>query len=174
MKIALIDTETTGLDCRRHEIIDFGMVVFDSHTFEIYDTYEAKVKPLRIMDANAKALEVNGYNEKEWKDAITIEELMKEVFKRTQGSTFCAHNMIFDWSFLEQAERDTGITLPFDRHKLDLLTLAWSRIPHNKVQSWSLKTICTYLRVPPEPKVHRALNGAMAGYGVYKALFSTV
>lgn len=171
-KIAIIDVETTGLDPRFHEIIEMGMVVFDSRTFEILDTFEAKVKPEWIDRAHFKALEVNGYNEEEWKDGMTLYQMMNFLYERTQDTIFCAHNMIFDWGFLDEAQRQTGITLPFGRHKIDLLTLAWGKIPHHKVSSWSLKTVCTYLGIPPEPKMHRALNGAMAEYEVYKALMS--
>lgn len=177
MKIAIIDVETTGLDPRHHEIIEIGCVIFDSRTFAIEGYLEAKIIPERIEDAHPEAMKVNGYNEDEWIDAYTLQHVMEQLsdlLHTTPEVTFCAHNMVFDWGFLEEAQRKTGITLPFGRHKLDLLTLAWSRVPHEKVRSWSLKTICTYLGIPPEPKMHRAMQGVLAEYAVYTKLMNRV
>lgn len=171
-KIAIVDVETTGLDPRFHEIIEIGMVVFNARTFEIIDTFEMKVKPERPEDAEPKALQVNGYNDEEWEEAGTLHDAMLMMAEKAEGAMFCAHNMVFDWGFLDEAQRKTGIELPFGRHKLDLLTLAWGRIPHHKVFSWSLKTICTYFGLPPEPKMHRALQGVLAEYMVYTKLMS--
>lgn len=172
-KIAIIDVETTGLDPDVAEIIEIGMVVFDSRTMAIEKTFEVKVKPERIEDAHPKALEVNGYNEAEWEDAMTLYQAMLRLSEEVDSKTiFCAHNMIFDWAFLRAAEKKTGITLPFDYHKIDLLTLAWGKIPHHKIFSWSLKTICTYYGIPPEPKMHRALMGALHEYAVFTKVMS--
>jgi DNA polymerase III epsilon subunit-like protein len=171
-KIAIVDVETTGLDPRHHEIIEIGMVVFDSRTFEITELFEVKIKPERIEDSMPKALAVNGYNEEEWENSASLHDAMLMLAEKSEGAMFCAHNMIFDWMFLSEAENKTGVELPFERHKLDLLTLAWSKTPHAKVHSWSLLTICTYLRIPPEPKMHRALRGALAEYAVYTKLMS--
>lgn len=173
MKIAIIDVETTGLDAQHHEMIEIGCVVFDSRTFAIEGYLEAKIIPERIEDAHAAAMKVNGYNEEEWSDAASLQHVMEQLanlLATVPDVMFCAHNMIFDWAFIEEAQRKTDIILPFGRHKIDLLTLAWSRVPHEKVRSWSLKTICTYLGIPPEPKMHRAMQGVLAEYAVYTKL----
>lgn len=173
-RIAIVDVETSGLDPELHEILEIGMVVFDSHTMAVERIFEIKVKPERPEDGHPKAYEVNGYNAEEWEDAPSLFWAMTALAEQAQGATFCAHNMIFDWAFLQAAQKKTGVALPFGRHKIDLLTLAWSRIPHHKIFSWSLKTICTYLRIPPEPSMHRALNGALAEYAVYSKLMLPV
>lgn len=169
-RIAIVDIETSGLDPARHEILEIGMVLFDSRSFAILDTLDLRVKPEHPETGDAKAFAVNGYNAEEWDGCMDL-RLALTLFKaRTEDATFCAHNMIFDWSFLSAASEKTGVALNFDYHKLDLLSIAWAKIPHVKVQSWSLKTICAYLGVPPEPKLHRGLQGAMKEYECYKAL----
>lgn len=171
MKIALTDLETTGLSNKKHEIIEIGCVVFDSETFEISDSFNIKVKPMRIKDAEPKALEINGYDPDEWKDAIGLKEALSDYAKRTSGTTFMAHNVSFDWGFLEEASFKTRVFYEFSDHRrLDLLSMAYAKIPKNKVQGYSLKTICAYLGIAPEPAVHRALNGAMKEWEVYKKL----
>ncbi len=173
MKICLIDIESSGLDPFTDEILEIAYVLFDSHTMAIEEVFEVKIKPEHIETAHPKALEVNGYAEEEWQDATTLFYAMMDLSERIpKGTTMMAYNVSFDHGFLQAAERTTGFTLPFSHSRIDLLTLAWSKIPHHKVFSWSLKTICTYLGIPPEPKMHRALRGALAEYAVYTKLMS--
>lgn len=170
MRIVIVDTETTGLDPFTHELIEIGFIIFDSVTFKIYGQFNFKIKPERIEDANPVALVVNGYNKKDWKDAITIREAMEFFAKATDQCIFMAHNVAFDWSFVEYNLSKLSIPHTLQKNKIDTVSIAWAKIPHHKVSSWSLKTICTYLDIPPEPKIHRAVNGAMCAYQCYKKL----
>lgn len=169
-RISLVDLETTGLDATMHEIIEMGVVVFDKTTLEILATLDLRVLPEHLDRASPRALEINGYTPKGWKEAVPLSEAMTRFALVTVGSQFLAQNVVFDWAFIQEASRTTNIPLALERPTLDLPSIAWGKIPHTKVQSWSLKTLATYLGVPPEPKVHRALNGALCGYEVYKAL----
>ncbi len=131
---------------------------------------DVKVKPEHpeIFDPIAK--QINGYNEKDWQEAISLEEAIKTYTDKTSGAIFCAHNMIFDYAFITKAIKKYNMVSNFDRHMVDIFTLAWAKIPHDKMIKWSLKTICEYLEIPPEPAIHRGINGAMAEYEVYKKL----
>lgn len=169
MIIGITDVETTGLDCEKNEIIEIGFVSFDSETFEIIETFDIKVRPERPEEGDPRAYEVNGYNAEEWQNAVSLEEAMRQYVEKAKGSTFCAHNMIFDYGFLNAASRKTGVPLPFSRHKLDLLTLAWTKL-HREIKAFSLKNLCEYLNIEPEPEMHRALNGAMAEYHVFRRI----
>jgi DNA polymerase III epsilon subunit-like protein len=57
---------------------------------------------------------------------------------------------------------------PFHYHRLDLLTLAWDRLPPGAFLS--LKKVCERLDIPPEPDLHRALAGALSAFKVLKKL----
>lgn len=170
MKIAITDIETTGLNPLSHEIIEVGCIVFDSERPDPLFNINFKMKPNHIEEADPKALEVNGYSEKEWKKAMSQEEGLKFFAKATEGCHFMAHNVTFDWSFFESSFRRHGVPHSLNYHKLDTLSIAWAKIPHYKLTSWSLKTLCTFLGIPPEPKIHSALNGATCAYEVYRKL----
>lgn len=170
MMIALTDLETTGLNPLNHEIIEIGCVIFDNSTFEIHAKLNFKVKPENIAGADPKALQVNGYNEKDWEDGMTLFQALNFYSQATEKCTFMAHNAMFDWSFIDVAFTKEGISHQLNKHKIDTVSVAWSKIPHNKVFGWSLKTLCSYFGIPPEPEVHRAINGAMQTYEVYKKL----
>lgn len=171
-KIAFVDLETTGLNPSKAEIIEIGAIVYDIEKGTV-EELNVKIKPLRIEGADPKALEVNGYTEKEWKKAGTLEEALVALGKIAEGATFLAYNVSFDWSFLEAAYAATGVPIPFHYHRLCVMSMATIKIPKSKVQSYSLKTVCAYLGIEPEPKVHRALNGAQKAMEVYMALTKT-
>ena len=40
---------------------------------------------------------------------------------------FCAHNATFDWGFMNEAFRKTGIKDEMDYHRLDILSIAWAK-----------------------------------------------
>lgn len=172
MRIALTDLETTGLDPTIHEIVEMAVIVFDSRTLAISDTLEIRVQPTHLETASPKALEVNGYSEELWQDAVPLKDAMTRFALATAGCNFLAQNVIFDHGFIMAAANVTGTPTAFERPCLDLPSIAYGKIPHAKVQSWSLKTLATYLRIPPEPKVHRAMNGAMTAFEVYKKLMT--
>ena len=170
MKIALIDLETTGLDPAKHEIIEIGAVIFESHTHEVFHTVSIRVRPERIKDADPEALAVNGYTPSAWRSASDLGWALTALSMATKDCTFMSYNAMFDWSFLVLAAKRAGVQFSFQRAKIDLLSLAWGRIPHYRVASWSLKTVCAYLGLKPENKVHRALEGAEKAFEVYQAL----
>ena len=168
-KIAMTDLETSGDVFGVHEILEIGLVVFDQKTFEILDTLNIKTKPLNIENAKPAALERNGYNEKDWKGAVSLEEAIKEYAEKTKECIFCAYNATFDWGFMNDAFRKTGVKNEMDYHRLDVLSLAWYKGMKDK-EKWSLKTACEMWGILPEPEPHNALNGAMTAYELFKKL----
>lgn len=168
--IAITDVETTGLSSKTHEIIEIGMVLVDQNTLEIIDTFEIKIKPQYPERGSWKAFQVNGYKPEEWLGAVTIEEAIRQYGEKVKGAMFCAHNVTFDWSFIGEAFEKAGIECSLDYHRLDLLTLAWSKLGSKGLERLRLKSVCEFLEIDPEPEPHRALNGAMAAYQVYRAL----
>ncbi len=174
-KIAMTDLETSGDIFGVHEILEIGLVVFDPYTFEIIDTYNQKVKPEHIENAVPRALEYNGYNEKDWEGVVSLKEAMEEYVSKAGECVFCSYNATFDWGFMNNAFLTTGLPNPmstFENHdRLDLLSIAWERGLKNE-PSFSLKSACKLFGVPPEPEPHNALNGAMTAYELFKKLQS--
>ena len=125
--IAMTDLETSGDVFGIHEILEIGLVVFDQNNFEIIDTLNIKTKPLNIENAVPAALERNGYKEKDWQDAISLEDGIKQYAEKTKGAIFCAYNATFDWGFMNEAFRKTGIKDEMDYHRLDILSIAWAK-----------------------------------------------
>ncbi len=169
-KIALIDLETTGRDPAKHEIIEIVCLLIDSGSLEVLKRLEIKVKPEHPETGELKAFEVNGYKESEWRDAASLKQAMMHLASMTSYATMLAYNVSFDYGFLKAAYDKTGVKDEMNYQRLDLLTLAWFSIPHLKLTSWKLKAVAQYLGVPPEPEIHRAMNGALCAYEVLKKL----
>lgn len=173
--IAMTDIETSGDVPGVHEILEIGLVLFDQNTFEIIKTFNKKVKPLYIENAIPEAIKVNGYNEADWKDATSLQDAMYEYAELTKEAIFCAYNVSFDWSFINQAFWQCQIPNPMsteaNHDRFDLLSIAWIKGLRGK-EKVSLRTACELWGIPPEPLPHSALNGAMTAYNLFKKLLA--
>ncbi len=171
--LAITDIETTGAISSVHEIIEIGLVLVNQETLEIEDTFNVKIIPKHIENAQPEAFARNGYTPEAWKDAISLAEAMRIYGEKTKEGLFCAYNVSFDWPFIDRAFYTTGVTNPMstvpNHDRLDILTMAWMKGLRGK-PNLSLKSACELFGVPPEPFPHTALDGAMAAYEVYKKL----
>lgn len=171
--LAITDVEMTGLDYRIHEIVEIGLIVAEQKTLKILDEWTVKVKPRHIKTAAAEALKVCGYNKLDWVNAIGLKEAMEIYSKKTKNAIFVAQNSFFDWAFLSEAFKDTGVEDHTDYHRVDLFSIGWSRKNELKdLKSFKLSEMCKYFDIPEEPRPHRAINGARKAYEVLKVLMS--
>ncbi|MFA7216772.1 MAG: 3'-5' exonuclease [Candidatus Paceibacterota bacterium] len=167
--IALTDLETTGDIFTTHEILEIGLVLFRQDNFEIVDTFEMKVKPEHPEIFVPAALERNGYDEENWKDSIPLKDAMEIYSKKTKDAIFCSYNVSFDWGFMCESFKKTGVKDNMDYHRIDVMSMAFYKYI-DKIESLSMSKVSQLSGIEPEEMPHRALNGAMQGYKLYKAL----
>ncbi len=168
-KLAFIDLETTGLDPQVHEIIELGAVIVDQNTLEELESFEIKVKPKSIETADPEALAVNHYNPQDWVFAVDLKPALEHFIGKVRGTIIVAHNLFFDWAFLEQAMRQEGLR-EFDHRKLDLFSIAWAKLHSDEwAEKFSLRALCEYLGVQ-NPRAHTALSDARTAHLVFKKL----
>lgn len=164
--IAFVDLETTGLDPARHEILEFAVICAEPRTLKMIGGANIRVRPEHIETADPKALEVCGYNEKDWEDAVPLREAMESIAALLEGTLIAGHNVGFDWSFLEAAFKRVDIPLPdMDYHRLDTASLAWTLVAGDEIDSMSLDEVCEYVGID-RPKPHRAYADAMCSLEV--------
>jgi DNA polymerase III alpha subunit (gram-positive type) len=165
--LAITDIETTGLDAAVHEIIELAVLVVDQKTLKVLDRYQAKIKPQNIRTGAKRALEVAGYSEHAWRNAVSLETALQAYATKAQDAVFCSYNVYLAYSFIDAGMKATGVEDPTDYHRLDLFTLAWSRVG---LSSPNLDSICRRLNIIPEPLPRRAMDGALKQLEVLKAL----
>lgn len=168
--IAITDCEMTGLDSSRHELIEIGLVLIDQPGLNIIDTFEVKIRPEHIETADPKALQVNGYTSESWQNAVSLKEAMEQYGRKTQNAIFAAYNIAVDWSFIDLAFKKTGVSHSMDYHMIDIPSIAWAKLRHTSIEKIRLSVLAPLLGVPPEPEVHRAINGANVAYQILKKL----
>ena len=93
MAICFVDTETTGLKAGEAEIIEIALIRVSGWKREVFTS---KVRMERPEKANAKALEINGYNEADWADAPAFADIAGKIETLLSGATVIAHNVKFD------------------------------------------------------------------------------
>jgi DNA polymerase-3 subunit epsilon len=168
--IAFLDLETTGLDPTKHEILQIGIVRVDAMTLTIHSQIELKVIPVRIIDAEAKALEVNGYREELWIDAVPLRDALMTIRPWLEGAVLAGHNPGFDAAFLAEGYRSEGVSAPtVDHHKLDTASLAWPLWSSGDIESPSLSSVCNHLGID-RPTPHGALADARASLDVARKI----
>src|SRR5689334_11102429 len=106
--LAFVDIETTGTDRDVHEILEIGVVVarMKDGVLAVTGELDLKIQPKHIETAEAAALRINGYNEADWLFAVSLEEAMRVFVEKTKGAIFLAHNITFDFPFIEKALKD--------------------------------------------------------------------
>jgi DNA polymerase-3 subunit epsilon len=168
--IAFVDLETTGLDPTKHEILQIGIVRVDARTLSIHSQIELKVIPTHIFDAEAKALEVNGYREELWIDAVPLRDALVTIRPWLDGSVLAGHNPGFDAAFLAEGYRSEGVSSPaMDHHRLDTASLAWPLWCSGAIESISLGLVCKHLGID-RPTPHGALADARASLEVARKM----
>ncbi len=167
--LAIVDVETSGDDELVHEILEIGLLVVRDHTFEVLDSANWKIRPHHIKNAIPAALERNGYNELDWRDAVELSDVMPLFSQKTKDAIFTAYNVTFDWAFIKEAFRKTNVPNLMDYHRFDVLTLAWGA-GGEKLERLNLKAVSEFFGVSPEPDPHRAINGAETALAVLKKI----
>ena len=170
MDLVFVDVETTGLDPERHELLELAAVRVDPHTLEPIDHASVRVRPTRLAAADPKALEVNGYSDEVWRDAVTLATGLRRLAPLLEGALVAGHNVGFDWAFLARGYEQAGLPVPaVDYHRLDTASLAWPLFAGAETESLSLDAVCAALGLC-RPSPHRALADALASLEVARKL----
>lgn len=173
--LAFVDIETTGFDKDKHEIIELGLVLVkqlgdSGKEFEVIGEYEYKIKPEHIETADPQSLKVNGYDEGQWIFASSLADVMKVFAEKTRDAIFVAHNLTFDYGFIEEAFKKTGVVNEMFYPKIDTISLAYAKLHSNpKVEKFRLQKLCEHFGIE-NAKAHTALADSIALFEVYKRL----
>lgn len=175
--LAFIDVETTGFDPQKHEVIEIGCVVVkqlnDIGTqFQVIKELELKIKPERLEDADPGALRVNGYNDADWLFAHTLQEAMTVFAEATKDAVFVAHNLAFDYSFIQEAFKKTGVENKMFFQKMDTISIAYAKLHKDiTVERFSLQKLTEYFGIVNQ-RAHTALADARATFEVYEKMMN--
>ncbi len=160
-RFAVVDLETSGLNTRRHRILQLGMVIVEADG-TVVDQWSSLVK-LRWPLQRVGPTSIHGITRTTLKGAPTLDDALDELGRRMAGSIFTAHNAKFDSDFLVRAARRRPTDDPA-RLGLQprLCTLRMSRrLDPDRKLSHRLGDVCERYGVTLE-RPHDALGDAAA------------
>jgi DNA polymerase III subunit epsilon len=157
--LAFVDVETTGGSAAAHRVIDVAVV--GTRGTELEFEWQTLVNPGTHIPAGIEAL--TGIGDDLVADAPAFEEVAAELSARLEGRLFVAHNVRFDYGFIQRELRRAGTNWRSD----SLCTVRLSRALHPELASHSLDSLIEYhaLRVPAR---HRALPDARALHQLWR------
>ena len=171
-RLFLFDTETTGLQYSRDEIIEFAAVVVEQQNGQavVVQEYDELIalSPGGFVPPNIQ--ELTGISNEDLKErGIPKKQLCRDIAEMLQGNTLLlAYNAHFDLSFLYYLLlRDGDPCILRGKDKLDLLTVYKDRhsYPHklcNAIEVYSLADEVV--------NSHRAVDDVIATVAVMKAM----
>ncbi|MBQ6889950.1 MAG: 3'-5' exonuclease [Oscillospiraceae bacterium] len=147
-RLVLFDTETTGLDYRRDEVIEFAAVVVENQNGQavITEEYDQLVALSPGGFVPPKITQLTGISTQDLlQKGLPKTRVCADIARMIQGNTLLlAYNAHFDLSFLfYMLMRDGDIAILKGKDKLDLLTVYKDRrcYPHklcNAIEAYGL------------------------------------
>ena len=173
-----LDSETNGLNARKHKIIEIAYKVIDVNTGALKDQFEALIfqsfEDWKCSDP--ESLQINGFTWEKVSSGQKAHEVAEQVqtsFSRNGikrgNAVFICQNPSFDRIFFSQLiDADVQEKLLWPYHWLDLASMYWAnsiskaksgQAPFPWETGFSKDKIARALRLPSEEKPHRAMNG---------------
>ena len=171
-KFVLFDTETTGLDYKRDEIIEFSAVVLEKRDGQVVVTreYDNLVTLTPGNTVPPKITELTGISTQDiWERGAAKQQVCADIAEMFSGNTLLlAYNAHFDLSFLfYMLLRDGDPSILKGKDKLDLLTVYKDRREyphrlHNAIDAYGLSGKVV--------NSHRAIEDVIATVAVMEAM----
>ncbi len=173
-----LDTETTGLDPRKHAVLEIAFKVVDLSTNELVASYSSIIKLPKTAwkQRDLHSTEVNGFTWEELEMGQPATNVGRDIIDilcrlnvKRENAVFICQNPSFDRSFFSQLiDVYTQEELHWPYHWLDLASMFWAitvdkalkngeRPP--EVLSFSKNNIAKTYSLPPEKDPHKAMNG---------------
>lgn len=166
--LLIVDVETTGLDPTIHDVIEIGAIKVDQQTLQECGRFSTKIQPWFIHEPSQEALLVNGYRREDWIESITLHQAMRSFALFAQAGILGAWNVTFEYGFLKESFKRTGIADTMDYHRIDIPSIVWSKM--RGLEKFSLSDVAEELGLGLEPEPHQAITGAQYELEVLRKL----
>lgn len=163
-KYAIIDIETTGGKANRDKITEIGIVIHDGK--QIINTFESLVNPEQSIPFMITRL--TGITNEMVSEAPKFFELAKTIVEMTENTVFVAHNVRFDYSFIQEEFKRLG----FSFSKKQLCTVKLSRKAFPGLKSYSLGNLIKHFEIKVQDR-HRALADAVATADIFERIMNS-
>jgi DNA polymerase III subunit epsilon len=170
-KYAIIDIETTGGRADNERITEIAIVLHDGN--KTIDTYTTLINPERAIPYFIT--NITGIDDRMVRDAPKFFEVAKKIVEMTEGAIFVAHNVQFDYGFVQEEFKRLGYTYS----RKQLCTVRLSRKAFPGLASYALGNLIKHFKIKVKDR-HRALADTLATTQIFDmilkqgTLFETV
>lgn len=158
---AIVDIETTGGSSQGDRITEIAIYKHDGE--RIVDEYITLINPGRRIPYYIS--ELTGIYDNMVQGAPKFFEVARKIVEFTEGCTFVAHNVKFDYHFVRNAFKDLGYN--YNRKTLCTVQLSRKLLPGHR--SYSLGKLCKELGIELTSH-HRAAADARATVTLFEML----
>lgn len=162
-RFAVVDIEATGAQIGAgEEMIQIACVVIEES--QIVHTFQTLVNPAKTI--SPYITDLTGISDEDVEDAPFFEEIGPLLYHMLEDSVFVAHNVAFDFNFLNEHFERMGHPM-LDIPRMDTVELTQILFP--TLSSYHLGDICESLDIPIE-NAHNALSDAEATANLWMKL----
>lgn len=120
LELAVLDVETTGLDCEVDRIIEIGILRFVGG--EVVDSYEQLIDP--GCEVPQEVVDLTGIQPEDLVGKPRFEDIAQDVHDWLQGVGIVAYNLSFDRGFIAAELQRCGLQWPQQAPTFDPLIFA--------------------------------------------------
>lgn len=158
-KFAIVDIETTGGNSDGNKITEVAIITVDDGV--VTEEWSSLINPERSIPWGITKL--TGIDDGMVQDAPKFFQVAKKIVELTEGRVFVAHNVFFDYRFLQREFQDLGF--PFRRDVLCTVRLARRAFPG--LASYSLHNLSKHFNLTRLAE-HRALDDTRACLEIFQ------
>lgn len=164
---AVVDIETTGTDMAvDNRIIQFSCALVSQG--RIVDTYVSDINPQR--EVPERIVQLTGITPQRLETAPTFDQVSAKLYKLLSGTVFVAHNVNFDFPFLNREFQRVGYP-ELDIEAIDTVTLSQILLP--TLSSYRLQDLSAYFNIVHDHP-HTADSDALATAKLLLVLFRQI
>ena len=168
-ELVVLDTETTGLNPQKDEILSIGAVIVRDNKILMNQSFECFVKPSASI--SKESIKIHHIRECDLADAIEVEDAIKQLLDFISNRPIVGYYIDFDHKMISKyTKKIIGSTLP--QPTIELSSMYYKR--YRKSSSYEFvdlqfDTIMNALELPFLGK-HDALNDAIMSAMIYLKL----
>ena len=160
---AIIDIETTGQSAAKGKITEIAIYVHNG--YEIIDSFSSLINPECYIPGFITSL--TGIDNEMVRNAPKFYEVARQIVEITQDKIFVAHNVSFDYKFIQEEFKRLG----YDYQRKTMCTVRMGRKYLPGYRSYSLGKICDDLGISIIGR-HRAAGDAFATTKLFEIILS--
>ncbi|HEX7554202.1 MAG TPA: 3'-5' exonuclease [Geothrix sp.] len=174
LRFTVLDTELTGLDERRDDIVSIGALHMQGSRIELGHAFQELVNPKAVLDG--RTVVIHGITPSQLEAMPPIEGILAAFMEYTAGTVLVGHCLVLDLAFLNRDARRLKIA-PLRNAAIDTLSLyGWLRQRSADHPAFSLDLsglslfdLAAAFEIPVE-KAHTALGDAFVTAQLFQRL----